>query len=171
MVCECVFVRACVRTCIYISRSLARIPAARAPAQRIAIESGALAGNLNLRGARLDDLVLLRHRETTDPGSAPVRLFASRDSAAPYFAQWGWTAADGRTRVPDTDTDWTADGTALAPGRPVAHAGQMACIGLRARVVPMSEGEACIDADKPVDIELIEAIFAARRQPSIGQPL
>ncbi len=32
--------------------------------------------------------------------------------------------------------------------------------GLRARVVPMSEPEACIDADKPADIELIEAIFA-----------
>lgn len=35
--------------------------------------------------------------------------------------------------------------------------------GLKARVVPMSEPEACIDADKPADIELIEAIFAARR--------
>lgn len=43
--------------------------------------------------------------------------------------------------------------------------------GLRAKVVAMSEPEACIDADKPADIELIEAIFAARRQDAIGQPL
>lgn len=43
--------------------------------------------------------------------------------------------------------------------------------GLKARVVPMSEPEACIDADKPVDIELIEGIFAARREAAIGQPL
>ena len=43
--------------------------------------------------------------------------------------------------------------------------------GLKAKVVPMSEPEACIDADKPADIELIEAIFAARRQAAIGQPL
>jgi len=35
--------------------------------------------------------------------------------------------------------------------------------GLKAKVVPMSEGEACIDADKPVDIILIEQILAARR--------
>ena len=35
--------------------------------------------------------------------------------------------------------------------------------GLKARVVPMSEGEACIDADKPVDIELIEKIMARRQ--------
>jgi len=94
-------------------------PATRAPAQRIAIESAALSGNLNLRGARLDDLVLLRHRETTDTGSPPVRLFAPRDSAAPYFAQWGWTAADGRTRVPDGETDWQVSGGPLAPGKPV----------------------------------------------------
>ena len=43
--------------------------------------------------------------------------------------------------------------------------------GLKAKVVPMSEPEACIDADKPADIDLIEAIFAARRQGAIGQPL
>ena len=43
--------------------------------------------------------------------------------------------------------------------------------GLNATVVPMSEPEACIDADKPADIELIEAIFAARREAAIGQPL
>ena len=43
--------------------------------------------------------------------------------------------------------------------------------GLQAKVVPMSEPEACIDADKPADIELIEAIFAARREAAIGQPL
>ena len=94
-------------------------PAARTPARRIAIESASVAGNLNLRGARLDDLVLLRHRETVDPGAPPVRLFAPRDSAAPYFAQWGWTAADGRTRVPDNETDWQISGGPLAPGKPV----------------------------------------------------
>ena len=35
--------------------------------------------------------------------------------------------------------------------------------GLKAKVVPMAESEACIDADKPADIELIERILAARR--------
>jgi molybdopterin-guanine dinucleotide biosynthesis protein A len=43
--------------------------------------------------------------------------------------------------------------------------------GLNAKVVPMSDPEACIDADKPADIDLIEAIFAARREAAIGQPL
>lgn len=51
----------------------------------------------------------------------------------------------------------------------VARAGLR--FGLKAKVVPMSEAEACIDADKPADIELIEAIFAARREAAIGQPV
>ena len=43
----------------------------------------------------------------------------------------------------------------------VARAGLR--FGLKARVVPMSEAEACIDADKPIDVELIEQIFANRQ--------
>ncbi|MGQ2929416.1 MAG: nucleotidyltransferase family protein [Sphingopyxis sp.] len=42
----------------------------------------------------------------------------------------------------------------------VARAGLR--FGLKATVVPMSDPEACIDADKPVDIELIEKIMAGR---------
>ena len=45
--------------------------------------------------------------------------------------------------------------------RGIARAGLR--FGLKAKVVSMSEGEACIDADKPVDIELIEKIFATRQ--------
>ena len=51
----------------------------------------------------------------------------------------------------------------------VARAGRR--FGLAAKVVPMSEPEACIDADKPADIVLIEAIFAARGEAAIGRRL
>jgi YidC/Oxa1 family membrane protein insertase len=89
------------------------------PAARLAVEGPRVKGSLNLRGARLDDLVLKDHRETVERDSPPVRLLAPREGAAPYYAQWGWTAVDGRTRVPGNDTDWTAEGNALAPGQPV----------------------------------------------------
>jgi YidC/Oxa1 family membrane protein insertase len=92
----------------------------RAAEQRISIENpNRVQGSISLRGARFDDVVLKGYHETVDRNSPLVRLFASRGSDHPYFAQWGWSAADGRTRVPDADTDWTADGTSLAPGRPV----------------------------------------------------
>jgi YidC/Oxa1 family membrane protein insertase len=93
--------------------------AARGPEQRIQIENPRIAGTLSLRGARLDDLVLRDHRETVDRNSPPVRLLAPRTDSHPYFAQWGWSAADGRTRVPEADTDWTAEGSRLAPGAPL----------------------------------------------------
>ena len=91
----------------------------RPPAARVQIENPRVTGSINLRGARIDDLVFTTYRETLSPNSPQVRLLAPRDSQAPYFAQWGWTAADGRTRVPDNDTDWTASEGPLAPNRPV----------------------------------------------------
>ncbi|MBO1075374.1 membrane protein insertase YidC [Roseomonas marmotae] len=91
----------------------------RPPAERLKIESPRVAGSLSLRGARLDDLILKDYHETTSKLSPNVRLFATRDEAEPYYAQWGWTAADGRTRVPDNESDWTAEGGPLAPGKPV----------------------------------------------------
>ncbi|MXP63947.1 membrane protein insertase YidC [Roseomonas sp. M0104] len=93
--------------------------AARPAAQRLKIESPRLSGSLLLRGARLDDLVLRDYHETTSPNSPLVRMFAPRDEVQPYFTQWGWSAADGRTRVPDAETDWTVSGGPLSPDNPV----------------------------------------------------
>ncbi|UFN50528.1 membrane protein insertase YidC [Roseomonas sp. OT10] len=82
----------------------------RPAAEQLAIETPRLSGHVNLRGARLDDLVLKDYRETVARDSPLVRMFAPRGEPSPYFAQWGWTAADGRTRVPDGETDWTLQG-------------------------------------------------------------
>jgi YidC/Oxa1 family membrane protein insertase len=89
------------------------------PAPRLRIESQRVQGSVNLRGARLDDLVLRDYRETILPDSPLVRILAPREDSSPYFAQWGWTAADGRTVVPDANTEWTAEGAALTPATPV----------------------------------------------------
>ena len=54
---------------------------------------------------------------------------------------------------------------ALAPAQTPMREGWRLMDGVWVRpqaVVPMSEPEACIDADKPVDIMLIEAIMAGR---------
>ncbi|MDO9712018.1 membrane protein insertase YidC [Paracraurococcus lichenis] len=90
-----------------------------APAARLDIDGPRVKGTISLRGARLDDLVLKDYHETVDRSSPLVRLLAPREGAAPYYAQWGWTALDGRTPVPGNETDWTAEGGPLAPGKPV----------------------------------------------------
>ena len=59
-----------------------RVVLAESP--RVAIKTPRLAGSINLKGARIDDLVLTQHRETLDKKSPPVRLVKMRDcSAAP----------------------------------------------------------------------------------------
>jgi YidC/Oxa1 family membrane protein insertase len=94
-------------------------PSAARAAIRLPIEGPRVQGSLNLRGARLDDLVLKDYRETVEPTSPLVRVLAPRDGPSPYWGQWGWTAADGRTQVPGNETDWQADGARLAPGQPL----------------------------------------------------
>ncbi|MBP0445950.1 membrane protein insertase YidC [Roseomonas sp. SSH11] len=89
------------------------------PAPRLRIESARVEGSVNLRGARIDDLVLRDYRETIQPGSPNVRILAPREDNASYFAQWGWTAADGHTAVPGPNTVWTAEGGPLTPNAPV----------------------------------------------------
>ena len=43
---------------------------------RIKIDTPSLLGSINLQGARIDDLRLVKQHETIAPNSAPVRLFS-----------------------------------------------------------------------------------------------
>ncbi|WP_309611300.1 membrane protein insertase YidC [Sphingomonas sp.] len=84
---------------------------------RIKVDTPSLFGSINLKGARIDDLRLVRQRETIDAKSAPVRLFSPAGAPGAYFAGAGWTA-DG-IAVPGPDTVWQASSRLLQPGKPV----------------------------------------------------
>ena len=84
---------------------------------RVAIDTPKLAGSINLRGARIDDIVLKAYRETVKKDSPPVRLLSPQGSAGAYYAGFGWTG-DG-VDAPGPNSLWTADQTALRPGQPV----------------------------------------------------
>src|ERR1044072_5799625 len=77
--------------------------------ERLRIETPSLRGSLSLRGARIDDLVLLRHREGIAANSPPVRLFSPVGTPGAYYASFGWSGAPetGDLR-PKGDTLWTA---------------------------------------------------------------
>ncbi|WP_206930936.1 membrane protein insertase YidC [Roseococcus thiosulfatophilus] len=89
------------------------------PAQRVQVENTRVQGALTARGLSLDQLTLRDYRETVEPNSPNVTLLAPRGRPEGYFAQWGWTQADGRTPVPNNDTDWTVTGGPLGPNSPV----------------------------------------------------
>jgi len=84
---------------------------------RVRIESPSLEGSINLKGARFDDLVLVRQREGIAKDSPPVRLLSPAGAKGAYFAAFGWTAQG--VAAPDSNTVWTSSAPALVPGRPV----------------------------------------------------
>jgi YidC/Oxa1 family membrane protein insertase len=88
---------------------------------RIKIESPRISGSISLKGARIDDLALEKYRETVDPKSPAIVLFSPSQTAAPYYAEFGWVPATGSSsRIPDQNTMWQQEGSgALTPTSPV----------------------------------------------------
>jgi YidC/Oxa1 family membrane protein insertase len=88
---------------------------------RLAIKTPSLEGSIALKGGRIDDLVLVKYRETVDPNSAMVTLLSPAGGPKPYFAEYGWVAQSGSTaKVPDRDTVWVIEkGDALTTETPV----------------------------------------------------
>ena len=87
---------------------------------RITIDTPSLFGSINLQGARIDDLVLRKHKETIAPDSPPIRLLSPGGAAQAYFAGFGWTGAQGATTaLPGPNTVWNTDSRRLAVGQPV----------------------------------------------------
>jgi len=84
---------------------------------RITVTTPSLRGSINLKGARIDDLVLINHRETIKRDSPSVQLLSPSGAANSYFSGFGWSG-DG-IDAPDKNTVWTADATTLTPARPV----------------------------------------------------
>lgn len=84
---------------------------------RIAIETPTLLGSINLKGARIDDLVLRKYGETIAKNSPPIRLLSPAGAPEAYFAGFGWRSEG--LNPPGPDTVWTASSNKLTPGNPV----------------------------------------------------
>jgi YidC/Oxa1 family membrane protein insertase len=98
-------------------QAIVPVETAVASTNRVPIETPALAGSINLVGARIDDVTLTKYRQTIKKNAPPVRLFAPGNTKAAYFASVGW-AAQG-VQVPGPNTVWTATGAKLTPTTPV----------------------------------------------------
>ena len=100
--------------------SAAPTPAVPRVVPRITIAAPAIRGSISLLGARIDDVVLNKYRQTEAPNSPDVRLLSPLGTKHPYYAQYGWSAAPGESvKLPDEKTVWTASAQELTPARPV----------------------------------------------------
>jgi YidC/Oxa1 family membrane protein insertase len=95
--------------------------AALATSPRVRIETPSVAGSIALKGARIDDLALIKYRETVDPKSPPIVLLAPSGSPNPFYSEFGWVVAAGTAaKAPTADTLWRQAGSgALTVEHPV----------------------------------------------------
>ena len=93
--------------------------AAIAASPRVKIDSPALIGSINLKGGRIDDLVLRDYTVSVDPDSPKVDLLSPSGSPHPYFAFTGWLTNEPGVALPTENTLWEQDGagplTAISP--------------------------------------------------------
>ncbi|MEF0940170.1 membrane protein insertase YidC [Rhizobium sp. BR 362] len=93
---------------------------AKTSSSRVAIDTPALAGSINLEGARLDDLQLKTYHETVDKSSPIITLFSPADTKDGYFTELGYIGSDATGAVPGPSTVWTlASGDKLTEKTPV----------------------------------------------------
>lgn len=87
---------------------------------RLPIDAVDVVGSVNLRGARLDDLVLRGYHETVRPDSPLVRVLEARNEKEPTYVEFGWYGSPGQTiKLPDAHTLWTTSAPKLGSDAPV----------------------------------------------------
>lgn len=92
-----------------------------AASPRVKIATDQFAGSINLTGARLDDLSLLKYNETASSASPPITLLSPSGAANAYYVEQSLNVANGDTTlVPNSKTVWTApQGATLTLETPV----------------------------------------------------
>jgi YidC/Oxa1 family membrane protein insertase len=90
---------------------------------RVQISTPELSGSINLKGAKLDDLLLTTYRQDpTDKNSPPIVLLSPSGSAEPhaaFYAEFNWLADSISIAVPSADTVWKVDTRQLTPDHTV----------------------------------------------------
>lgn len=104
-------------------QSFATRAAAIAASPRVAIDTPALSGSINLKGGRIDDLKLRDYHQTVDPKSPTIALLSPVGAPDPYFVEQGWAqSGSGNVKLPNQDTVWSVEGgnqAKLTAGSPV----------------------------------------------------
>ncbi len=114
-----------------VSAAAPNVPSGQPPTQtrasvlagrpHVDIDTPRLRGSIDLKGGRIDNLLLEQYRETTDPNSPPIVLLSPSGAPNAFYAEFGWVPASGGNEpVPGPDTVWRQEGSgALAVDHPV----------------------------------------------------
>jgi YidC/Oxa1 family membrane protein insertase len=87
-----------------------------AASPRVSISNANMHGSINLKGGRIDDITLIRYRETVEPNSPEIVLLSPAGTREPYqaqYAEFGWLADKDNVKLPGADTVWQSDAKEL----------------------------------------------------------
>jgi YidC/Oxa1 family membrane protein insertase len=90
---------------------------------RVIIDTPSFAGSINLKGARFDDIVLKKYKETVEPRSSNVDLLNPENTEKPFYVEFTWAPVSNDQKnfvtFPSETTEWTADRETLTPDHPL----------------------------------------------------
>lgn len=90
---------------------------------RILITTPSFSGSINLMGARFDDIVLKKYKETVDANSANVDLLNPENTEKPFYVEFQWMPVQSDQKsyvtVPSETSEWAADHDMLTSEQPI----------------------------------------------------
>tara|TARA_Y100000590_G_scaffold470703_1_gene668014 strand:- start:1061 stop:2800 length:1740 start_codon:yes stop_codon:yes gene_type:complete len=89
---------------------------------RVTIETKSLFGSINLKGAIIDDLILLHYKESLEENANNINLLSPVETENPYFVEFGWkelTKNENNIDLPNLDTIWSSNSKLLNSESPI----------------------------------------------------
>ena len=77
---------------------------------RLPVKNAKISGSIRLKGARFDEVLLTKYKQTIEDNSPAVELFAPAKTEGAFFAQYGWLSSDKSIILPTNDTIWQVEG-------------------------------------------------------------
>ena len=92
---------------------------ALAKTPRVKLSNSSISGSISLKGARFDDILLDKYKQTLSSDSPDVELLSPSQTAHPYYAEFGWLSNDPKLKLPNSNTIWNLKGSELTPESPI----------------------------------------------------
>ncbi len=88
---------------------------------RIPIQTPSIKGSLRLKGALIDDVELIKYKDTPEEKSPYVTLLTPHKTAHSYTAAFNWLSSNSTIECPNENTPWQIEGnteaTTLSPDK------------------------------------------------------
>lgn len=86
---------------------------------RVVIHNNNFIGSINLKGARLDNAILTRYKESVNKNSENIVLLHPKETSNSYFYESGFISNNKSIDFPNNNTLWSADKTTFTVNSPV----------------------------------------------------